>query len=99
MKVMGDNVVVDTLSRPPPGEINTVAASPAQVDYAAIADAQQACPDTNAAKKSSKTLQMVKFGDVQLLCDTSGPPPTAAHTSSTPTPNFHRLPQPGTPRH
>ena len=43
------------------------------MDYLAIADAQQACPDTGAAKRSSNTLQMVKIGDVQLLCDTRGP--------------------------
>ena len=28
-----DNVVADTLSRPPAGEINAVSATPVQVDY------------------------------------------------------------------
>ena len=35
-----DNVVADTLSRPPAGEINAVTATPVQVDYTAIAEAQ-----------------------------------------------------------
>jgi len=44
-----DNVVADTLSRPPAGEINAVAATPVQVNSVAIAEAQRACPETTAA--------------------------------------------------
>ena len=70
-----DNVVADTLSRPPAGEINAVTATPVQVDYEAIPEAQRACPETAAAGIASTTLQQVQFGGTQLLCDTSGPHP------------------------
>jgi hypothetical protein len=70
-----DNVVADTLSRPPAQQINTVAAAPVQVDYQAIADVQRACPDTTKAARTSNTLQKVKFTNVELLCNTSGPQP------------------------
>jgi hypothetical protein len=57
-----DNVVADTLSRPPVGEIKAVAATPVQVVYQAIAEAQCACPETTAASISSTTLQQIQFG-------------------------------------
>jgi len=94
-----DNVVADTLSRPPVGEINAVAATPVQIDYAAIAEAQQACEETAAARNTSTTLQQVKFGGTELLCDTSGPHPRplipAAHRRQLFT-AFHNLAHPGT---
>jgi transposase InsO family protein len=93
-----DNVVADTLSRPPSELINAVAAAPVQVDYQDIAAAQRDCPDTTTAASSSTTLQMVKFGNVELLCDTSGPQPRphipAAHRRQMFT-AFHSLAHPG----
>jgi hypothetical protein len=94
-----DNVVADTLSRPPAGEINAVTATPVQVDYEAIPEAQRACPETAAAGIASTTLQQVQFGGTQLLCDTSGPHPRplipAAHRQQLFT-SFHSLAHPGT---
>ena len=51
----------------PTQQINVVAATPAQVDYKAIAEAQQACPDTNTTASTSGTLQKVKFKEVEQL--------------------------------
>ncbi len=109
-----DNVVADTLSRPPSGaaagsglesplrgtvradrgnkdkiklstssgglrspvealpEVNAVRATPAAVDYAALAAQQGACPLTQRAA-SSTSLQVEKrvVGSVELLCDVS----------------------------
>jgi hypothetical protein len=104
-----DNVVADTLSRPPGGatagrgsespprgpdradwgdkvktklstssgglrspEVNAVRATPAVVDYAALATHQAACPLTQRAA-SSTSLQIEKrvVGGVELLCDVS----------------------------
>ena len=94
-----DNVVANTLSRPPAGEINAVAATPVQVDYEAITEAQQACPETTAARSTSTTLQQVKFRGTELLCDTSGPHPRplilAANRRQLFT-TFHSLAHPGT---
>ena len=60
-------MVADTLSRPLVGEINAVAATPVQVYYAAIAEAQRACPETTAASITSTTLKQVQFRGTQLL--------------------------------
>jgi len=93
-----DNVVADTLSRPPAGEIKVITAIPVQVDYEAIAEAQRPCPETVAAGITSTTLQQVQFGGTQLLCDTSGPHPRpipAAHCPQLFT-TFHSLAHPGT---
>jgi cleavage and polyadenylation specificity factor subunit 1 len=72
-----DNVVADSLSRPPKGaaQVAAVAAAEAQLDYRAMAAAQEACQDTRAAQNSSLTLHKVSFDGVELLCDTSGPQP------------------------
>ena len=87
-----DNVVADTLSRPPTVElrgVNAVAAETQQLDYNAIAAAQLTCPDTAAARDSSLTLHMVEFGPYKLLADMSGDcpmpsfrPPTAGRCST-----------------
>jgi len=69
-----DNVVADTLSRPPRAgtTIAAVAATRQTLDYAAIAEAQRDCPSIQAAGDSSLTLQLVPFGTVHVLCDTQG---------------------------
>ena len=70
-----ENVVADTLSRPPQaatGTVAAVAASPQSLDYAAIADAQRDCPSIIAARDSSLTLQLIPYGPVRVLCDTKG---------------------------
>jgi len=94
-----NNVVADTLSRPPAEKINAVAATPVQVDYKAIAEAQRVYPETAASGITSMTLQQVQFGGTQLLCDTSRPHPRplipAAHPRQLFT-AFHNLPHPGT---
>ena len=83
-----DNVVADSLSRPPRGaaQVAAVAAAEAQLDYTAMAAAQEGCQDTRAARDSSLTLHKVSFDGVELLCDTSGPQPRplvpAAHRLS-----------------
>jgi transposase InsO family protein len=68
------------------------------VDYQAIAAAQQYCPDTTTAANTSTILHKVKFGNVELLCDTSGPQPRpyipAAHRHQLFT-AFHSLAHPG----
>jgi cleavage and polyadenylation specificity factor subunit 1 len=66
-----DNVVADTLSRPPQAGA-TVAATPQTLDYAAIAEAQRDCPSIQAAGDSSLSLQLVPFGTVRVLCDNKG---------------------------
>jgi transposase InsO family protein len=73
-----DNVVADTLSRPPQpatGVVAAVAAAPQTLDYTAIAAAQRDCPSIQAAQDSSLTLQLVPFGPVRVLCDTKGKHP------------------------
>ena len=91
-------MVANTLSRPPAGEINAVANTPVQVDYAAIAEAQRACPETTATSITSTTLQQVQFGGIQLPCDTRGPHPRplipAAHRRQLFT-AYHSLAYPG----
>jgi len=69
-----DNVVADTLSRPPQvaARVATVAAMPQTLDYAAIAKAQQNYPSIQAAGDSSLNLQLVPFGTIWVLCDTKG---------------------------
>jgi len=62
-----DNVVADTLSRPPAMGVNAVATTPIEVDDTAVAEAQRACPETQAASTTSTTLQQVKFGGTSLL--------------------------------
>ncbi len=47
-----DNVVADTMSRPPQeaGMVAAVAATPQSLDYAAIAEAQRSCPSIETAR-------------------------------------------------
>jgi hypothetical protein len=52
-----------------------MAAAEVQLNYEVIAAGQKNCQDTQAARKTSLSLQKVKFGEVELLCDTSGPQP------------------------
>jgi RNase H-like domain found in reverse transcriptase/Integrase zinc binding domain len=73
-----ENIMADTLSRPPAGgaaQVAAVAAAEVQLDFGAIAEGQRSCQDTQAAGNTSLTLQKVKFGEVELLCDTSGAQP------------------------
>ena len=65
-------MVGDTLSRPPT-TISAVAAAPVLVYYRAIAEAQLEWEDTASAARTSSTLKKVKFAELELLCDTSGP--------------------------
>ncbi len=53
-----DNVVADTLSRPPQAgaTVAAVAATPQMLDYAAIAEAQRDCPSIQAAGDSFSSL-------------------------------------------
>ena len=51
-----DNVMADTLSQPPTSKFSAVAASAAQLNYAAIAASQRSCADTRAAREASTTL-------------------------------------------
>jgi len=70
-----DNVVADTLSRPPQpaaGTVAAVAAAQPALDYAAIAEAQRDCPSISTAADSSLSLQLVPFGPIRVLCDTKG---------------------------
>ena len=64
-----DNVVADTLSRPP-SMAAAVPASESQLDYPALAVEQRHCPSVEAARSSSLQLALVKFGGVRVLCDT-----------------------------
>jgi hypothetical protein len=93
-----DNVVADTLSRPPTREVNAVANSAAQLNYAAIATLQRSCADTRAAREASTTLLPVLFSRVELLSDTSDPSPQhlvpAAHRRQVFS-AFHSLGHPG----
>ena len=69
-----DNVVADTLSRPPQAgaTVAVVAATPQTLDYATIAEAQRDCPSIQTARDSNLTLQLVPFGTVRVLCDNKG---------------------------
>jgi transposase InsO family protein len=73
-----DNVVADTLSRPPPQATIAVAAAghhlPAQpgLDYAAIAERQRGCAETQQLLNSSALkIVPVTVGQAQILCDVS----------------------------
>ncbi len=74
-----ENVVADTLSRPPQaaaGTVAAVAAAPESLDYTAIAEAQRDCPSIVAASDTSLSLKLVTFpGPVRVLCDTKGQQP------------------------
>jgi len=57
------------------------------VDYAAIAEAQRACPETQTAGITSTNLQQVQFRGTSLLCHTDtgdnySPPSIASHTQA-----------------
>jgi transposase InsO family protein len=72
------NVVADTMSRPvapqpqEPAAVAAVAATPAALDYAAIAERQWGCVDTQqAAAASALRVRPVEIGDTTLLCDIS----------------------------
>jgi RNase H-like domain found in reverse transcriptase len=67
-----DNVVADTLSRPPrPAVICSVPATPGSLDMAALAAVQRTCPAVAAGKDSSLKLELVHFNGVRVLCDMS----------------------------
>jgi hypothetical protein len=73
-----DNIVADTLSRPPTqpeqqaAAVAAVAASPAILDYGELAAGQQGCPLVEkAASASSLRIRPVEIGGVTLLCDLS----------------------------
>jgi cleavage and polyadenylation specificity factor subunit 1 len=72
-----DNVVADTMSRPPQAAeiVAAVAATPQSLDYAAIAEAQRSCPSIETARDTSLSLQLIPFGPVRVLCDTKGKHP------------------------
>jgi cleavage and polyadenylation specificity factor subunit 1 len=93
-----NNVVADTLSRPPASQVNAVAATAAHLDYAAIAAAQRICPATRAAREASNTLLPVSYNGIELLSETSGPSPRplipAAHRRQVFN-AFHSLGHPG----
>ena len=93
-----DNVVADTLSRPP-AVTAAVPASAGQLDYPALAIEQRRCPSVEAARASSLQLELVRFGGVRVLCDTR----LAAPRPFIPTSHrrrifeaFHGLAHPGT---
>jgi len=95
-----DNVVADTLSRPPQAgtTVAAVAATGQTLDYAAIAEAQRDCPSIQAAGDSNLTLQLVPFGTVRVLCDTQSRHPRPAIPLGHRRQVFDRLPRHGTPR-
>jgi len=64
-----------------------------QVDYAAIAEAQRACPETMVAGITSTTLQQVQFGGTALHCDTRPLIPAAYRRQLFTA--FHSLAHPG----
>ncbi len=77
-----ENIVADTLSRPPQAAlpaaatggpaVATVAASPVSLDYARIAANQRSCQETlKAAHSSSLQLQHVDMQGERVICDTS----------------------------
>ena len=100
-----DNVVADTLSRPPAAaspeggpRACAVAATDQLLDFAAIAAAQRSCPATEAAKDSSLQLKLVPFNGVRVLCDTTLQQPRplipTAHRRQVFT-AFHEMAHPG----
>jgi transposase InsO family protein len=64
-----ENVVADTLSRPPAALACAVLTGPTQLDLSAIAASQRTCPSVEATKSSFLQLQLVRFDDVRVLCD------------------------------
>jgi hypothetical protein len=78
-----ENVLADTLSRPPVALACTMPAGHAQLYLPAIASAQRTCPSVEAAKTSSLQLQLVRFGDVRVLCDITLASPCPFILSST----------------
>ena len=46
-------------------------ATPQTLDYTAITEAQRDCPSIQAAGDSSITSQLIPFGNIRVLCDTS----------------------------
>jgi hypothetical protein len=71
-----ENVVADLLSRPPPASnpavLSAVAASSAQVNWAALAQGQASCEATQKLSSSSSLqLQQHVLGGVLVLCDVS----------------------------
>jgi hypothetical protein len=70
-----NNMVADTLSRlraPPstaPAPARAIPATSQQLDLPVITAAQRTCPSVEAAKGTSLELQLIKFGDVRVLCD------------------------------
>jgi transposase InsO family protein len=72
-----ENVVADTLSRPPApaAAVVAVAATSGGLDMAALAAEQRECPSVAEAGSSSLQLQLVPFGDVRVLCDVRGRQP------------------------
>jgi hypothetical protein len=73
-----ENIVADTLSRPPPAALlaaatgGPVVASPVNLDYARIAVNQRSCQETlKAAHSSSLQLQHVDMQGERVICDTS----------------------------
>jgi hypothetical protein len=76
-----ENMVADTLSRPPPAAlpvaatggpaVAAVAASPVSLDYSRIAANQRSCHETlKAAHSSSLQLQYVDMQGERVVCDT-----------------------------
>ena len=93
-----ENIVADSLSRPPTSRVAAVAAAGVQLDYEAIAAEQAASPDTRAASDNSLTLRKVNFGAVELLCDTNGQQPRPlipATYRQTVFAAFHNMAHPG----
>jgi hypothetical protein len=91
-----DNVVADTLSRPLMGEINALAATPVQVDYDAIAEAQHACTETMVASELHPPAGPIWRDPAPLRHQRTST--QATDSVGLPLKALHRLPQPLTPR-
>jgi hypothetical protein len=87
-----ENIVAETLSRPPPAAlpaaatggpaVAAVAASPVSLEYARIAANQRSCQETlKAAHSSSLQLQHVDIQGEKVVCDTT-PLPDSRDISS-----------------
>jgi RNase H-like domain found in reverse transcriptase len=72
-----DNIVADTLSRPPPPTAAVVSAGhhvgrEPDLDYAAIAERQQGCPEVQSlVNSSSLRVQYISQNGRHILCDVS----------------------------
>ncbi len=80
-----DNVVADTMSRPPLAALAACAvpATAGSLDWAALAAEQRSCPSVEeAAKNTYLQLQLVPFGDVRVLCDVGSGHQSPARASS-----------------